>query len=79
MILEREKLEREKAEFAARKKEQDVAAVIAATTAGGPIPAAPEGTEIKVQNTQQIQNVTNITYVVNAPAGQQPMMAPDVT
>ena len=43
MILEREAFEKEKAEFAARKKELEVAA-----TAGAPGAAVPQGADVDI-------------------------------
>ena len=73
MIEEREKFEREKAEFAKRKAELEMAA-----PSGGiaPTAVATPGADVDIQNIQNIQQTTNITYVIQAAPGQVPGAAP---
>ena len=66
MVLEREAFEKEKAQFAARKAELELAA--ANTGQATPVMAANGvGADIDGQNIQNIQQTTNITYVMQAP------------
>ena len=62
MILEREAFEKEKAQFAKRKAELDVVATNAGQATPMMNPGA--GADIDVQNIQNIQQTTNITYVM---------------